>query len=67
MCAQGCCCRRDAVGMEDEGASFVDGVEGEGVPPSRGVVEICGCGPVTRQVEYRAVLLVGSLLLDKLK
>ena len=65
MCAKGCSCRRDAVGIEDEGDSFVAGVEG--VPLSRGVVEVCGCGPVARQVEYRAVLLVGSLLLDKLK
>ena len=58
MCAQGCCCRRDAVGIEDEGVSVVADIEGEGVPPSRGVVEVCGCGPVAGQVEYRAEALV---------
>ena len=44
------------MGIEDEGASFVADIEG--VPPSHGVVEICGCGPVAGQVEYRAEALV---------
>ena len=42
------------MGIEDEGVSVVADIEGEGVPPSRGVVEVCGCGPVAGQVEYRA-------------
>ena len=46
------------MGIEDEGVSVVADIKGEGVPPSHGVVEICGCGPVAGQVEYRAVVRV---------